>query len=84
MKRRSLYGTRRWQRTRRAALERDDWKCRRCGAKVALEVHHNDRSIGRFFDVSNLESLCSPCHHREHGHHEPDANWSSLVRELLV
>ena len=57
----------RWQQVRLAALARDHHQCARCGAGGRLEVHHIqplDRG-GQPYDLANLVSLCSSCHHRE-------------------
>ena len=49
----------RWERARRAALDRDNWRCR-CGSPVDLEVHHVvplDRG-GDPLALDNLLTLC--------------------------
>ena len=53
-----------WDRLRRAKLFIDP-ECQRCG-KPALDVHHIDYK--NIFDVTldDVESLCRPCHHKEH------------------
>lgn len=40
-------------------------KCNRCPARSDLLVHHKDRNR-RNNAPSNLETLCRPCHTREH------------------
>ena len=56
----------RWGRIRAAVLERDDYRCQRCGlAKGAssLEVHHvKPRHLGGDDRLSNLKTMCVPCH----------------------
>lgn len=40
-------------------------RCERCGGKRRLSVHHRDRDHSNS-SPSNLETVCSPCHTREH------------------
>lgn len=54
------------------ALERDGWKCVRCGEEEDIIVHHIDGSrrlglnrMNRSLD--NLMTLCWTCHSKEHG-----------------
>jgi len=49
-------------------LERDNWKCRRCGEEYrVLEVHHIiPKAKGGSDDPDNLITLCWPCHMRAH------------------
>ena len=55
------------------AKKRDDYKCRKCGKtdkESYLIVHHIDesRKTGKLNNkLSNLLTLCRPCHAREHG-----------------
>ena len=54
---------RRWRRVRRAVLDRDGWRCRKCGRAGRLEVDHIDPDSGRDpFDMANLQALCRGCH----------------------
>lgn len=48
-----------WNTLRAAALRRDRHRCRTCGAP-ATEVDHIAR--GDDHRLTNLQSLCSPCH----------------------
>ena len=55
---------RRWMRVRRTVLDRDGWRCRRCGRAGRMEVDHViplDRG-GDPWDAGNLQTLCRPCH----------------------
>ena len=48
-------------------LNRDGWKCRRCGLRNNLHVHHIIFRSEMGEDVSwNLITLCSNCHDRIH------------------
>ena len=56
-----------WRRIRRAHLAR--WPgCERCGVRMmkGMHVHHRDHDVTNN-RASNLETLCPPCHNREHG-----------------
>ena len=53
---------------RRRVLERDGWRCQRCGCRHSLEVHHQVfRSHSGTDEMSNLITLCAACHRSEHG-----------------
>ena len=74
---------RRWRHVRRQVLDRDGWRCRRCGRAGRLEVHHL-RALqdgGQRYDPANLEARCRPCHFGEHRRPlEPGAlAWKRLV-----
>ena len=58
-----------WQHARRAALERDNFRCVECveqgrGGAGRLEVHHNTPLYkgGLPFALDNLKTLCRECH----------------------
>ena len=61
-----------WSRERAEALKRDGRKCRACGCKEELEVHHLDGSgIDQIIELiyktllchpDRLITLCAPCH----------------------
>lgn len=48
----------------RQVLLRDNWRCRRCGGRAHLQVHHAivKRSKVRIDTLWNLCTLCSECH----------------------
>ena len=55
--------------TRRAVLERDNWRCRKCGEEAleALTLHHvKYRSHGGGHEAENLCTVCWPCHRLIH------------------
>ena len=58
----------RWKALRVQALQRDGWKCVRCGEKVGLEVDHilpvRDRP-DLAYDLDNLQTLCGRDHARK-------------------
>jgi 5-methylcytosine-specific restriction endonuclease McrA len=52
---------------RRAALQRDRWRCQQCGATTNLEVHHQQfRSHSGADELDNLITLCRNCHAKIH------------------
>lgn len=54
-----------WQELRRQVLERDRYTCQNCNNENRLEIHHvKARSEGGMDDLSNLITLCEPCHIR--------------------
>lgn len=55
-----------WQKKRKAALERDNHKCTRCGAR-ATEVHHKEYpELWGLEELDTLTSLCAKCHEEKH------------------
>jgi 5-methylcytosine-specific restriction endonuclease McrA len=57
-----------YQRLMRKVLERDDWRCRKCGSLENLQVHHKIRRSQQGHDaLANLVTLCAYCHMEEHG-----------------
>jgi hypothetical protein len=56
-----------WRQKRRERLHHDNYRCTRCPETEALEVHHNTyERLGRE-RLTDLQTLCSDCHAREHG-----------------
>ncbi len=62
-----------WRLVRQMILKRDDYKCRICGRKQQLEVHHlryyvdNKSIVGNEINHLNcLILLCSVCHSKIH------------------
>lgn len=54
---------------RPAILRRDGYRCRKCGSRNNLHIHHIKwRSRGGSNRAENLTTLCKPCHERIHGH----------------
>lgn len=82
-----------WQAVRHAVLERDGWKCRQCGARKRLEVHHT-KPVRDFPELAFVQAhcvtLCTTCHtaetNKELGH-VPDPKrqaWRVAVAELAT
>jgi 5-methylcytosine-specific restriction endonuclease McrA len=52
-----------YARLRREILERDGWRCQKCGFSGNLDVHHvNPRSALGDDAETNLITLCRECH----------------------
>ena len=54
-----------WARLRRRILDRDEFRCTRCGRYGILEVHHVDHDPTNN-DPGNLVTRCKGCHIDEH------------------
>lgn len=56
-----------WIRLRKSALERDGNQCVKCRSQVDLQVHHL-RYMPNLYDtiLSDVETLCEPCHLKNH------------------
>lgn len=74
------YKSSRWRKTRKTKLLQDPF-CERCLNKgiynPAFIVHHKEYITDKnymldevFFNIDNLESLCQPCHNKEHFENE--------------
>ena len=81
--------TRRWARVRLQVLDRDEWRCRICGA-YGNECDHIVplHKGGAPYDPNNLQTQCRNCHiEKTRGENErPDPArdaWRKLVAELL-
>ena len=77
----------RWADARRAAFDRDGWRCRECGRPGRLEAHHVTplHKGGDPYDLANVESLCRSCHIDRHRRKLSPAEvaWNRLVREMV-
>jgi len=57
-----------YRKLRQQVLERDGWRCQRCGHIGELHVHHAERRSQLGSDIeSNLLALCADCHQAIHG-----------------
>ena len=79
----------RWERVRRAAKERDGWRCVKCGlAGPKLEVHHlvELHKGGAPYDLLNVATYCYRCHRVAHGYSESEkkSRWKALVKHTLA
>lgn len=56
-----------YARLHREILERDSWRCQKCGCSKNLEVHHMRRRSAVGDDAeTNLITLCRECHQLLH------------------
>jgi 5-methylcytosine-specific restriction endonuclease McrA len=57
-----------YSRLMRRVLERDGWRCQKCGSPENLQIHHQIKRSQQGSDLlSNLVTLCAYCHMAEHG-----------------
>lgn len=56
-----------WQKRRLEILQRDEWKCQKCGdGKIELHIHHKQYIKGKKvheYEDWDLVTLCAHCHH---------------------
>ena len=80
--------SRRWKLARLAALERDGWRCAKCGRAGRLQVDHIQplSEGGDGYKLENLQSLCIPDHldksWAERGVTAEQRRWRSFQREI--
>jgi 5-methylcytosine-specific restriction endonuclease McrA len=61
-------GKQAYRRLLKRVLERDGWRCQKCGSLKDLQVHHRKyRSRQGDDSLANLVTLCAHCHTEEHG-----------------
>ena len=57
-----------YRRLMKRVLERDGWRCQKCGSLENLQVHHKIKRSQQGGDaLANLVTLCAHCHMAEHG-----------------
>jgi 5-methylcytosine-specific restriction endonuclease McrA len=57
-----------YRRLMKQVLERDGWRCQKCGTLENLQVHHKIKRSQQGNDgLENLLTLCAYCHIAEHG-----------------
>ena len=69
-------------------LDRDDHKCRFCGGTRRIAIHHIDgknhlNSETMNNKISNLLTLCSPCHHKLHWFQKKQNKQARSIAEVL-
>jgi len=61
-------GIRAYGRLMKRVLERDNWRCQKCGSLENLQVHHQTKRSPQGDDsLRNLQTLCADCHMGAHG-----------------
>jgi len=55
-----------WRRKRKKIMRRDGFECTVCGSKYQLQVHHYTYERLWKERKSDLATLCSECHAKEH------------------
>jgi 5-methylcytosine-specific restriction endonuclease McrA len=57
-----------YRRLMKRVLERDGWRCQKCGSLESLQVHHKIKRSQQGSDLlENLATLCAYCHMEAHG-----------------
>jgi 5-methylcytosine-specific restriction endonuclease McrA len=60
-------GKQTYRRLMTRVLERDGWRCQKCGSLENLQVHHKIKRSQQGNDsLQNLVTLCAYCHMHEH------------------
>ena len=71
-----------YRRLMKRVLERDGWRCRKCGSLENLQVHHEVRRSQQGDDsLANLITLCAYCHMAEHGQLSYDVGALEAVKK---
>ena len=66
--RRIKVGKQAYRRLLKRVMDRDGWRCQKCGSLKDLQVHHRKyRSRQGDDSLANLVTLCAYCHMEEHG-----------------
>ena len=92
MSRHHRVNKRRWAAARQRVLNRDGWRCKRCGLRGRLEIHHVTplHLGGDGYALDNLETLCRSCHFAvtAEGNRRKltpaEAAWGQLVAEAVA
>lgn len=82
--------SRRWKLARREALDRDGWRCVKCGKAGRLQVDHIQplREGGDGYRLDNLQAICVSCHidktWAERGVTLEQRRWRSYQRKVDI
>ena len=70
---------------RKHVLDRDGWRCKRCGRAGSLEVHHLKplEDGGEPYNPNNLESICRGCHIQVHREIIGETEWRALLHAIV-
>ncbi len=75
----------RWAATRKAAFDRDGWRCTACGGAGRLEAHHEPplEDGGDPYQLEGIRTLCRTCHIDRHRDETPEQReWRIFMDEL--
>ena len=84
---------RQWGKVRLQVLDRDSWRCQKCGKAALLEIDHVKPldDGGAVYDLVNLQTLCRSCHfdksRGERRGREPDpevAKWRRYLTDVTT
>ena len=71
-----------YRRLMKKVLERDGWRCRKCGSLENLQIHHKIKRSQQGNDsLDNLVTLCAYCHMAEHGQLSYDMGAREAVKK---
>jgi len=77
-------GIRIYRRLMKRVLERDGWRCQRCGSLENLQVHHRTKRSQQGDDaLRNLVTLCAYCHMAEHGQLGYDERATGVIAKTV-
>lgn len=78
--------SRQYSEWRGTIIKRDNYQCKKCGAKEKLHAHHI-KSWKEYpdlrFEIDNGKTLCSSCHLKEHIVPTPDP-WAEQIKHLKM
>jgi len=73
-----------WNIQRKMALERDEYKCQKCGEQIRVAVHHIiPWEISKNNDLKNLICLCCKCHMTEENSYRRNRKNSLWIRNIM-
>ena len=81
-----------WRTVRLRALDRDNWRCVKCGRYGRMEVDHIiplDKPGSKLYALDGLQTLCRSCHiEKTRGENIPERPevmaWESLLADRLA
>ena len=80
-------GKQAYRRLLNRVMDRDGWRCQKCGSVKDLQAHHRKyRSRHGDDSLANLVTLCAYCHMEEHGqlsYSKEAAEQNSASRRLV-
>ena len=74
----------RWAKIRTFCLDRDGWRCVKCGHRGRLECDHIVSMFngGDFYNVDNVQVLCRDCHFAKTRQENIDAGEDELPEDV--
>ena len=73
-----------YRRLMKRVLERDGWRCQKCGSLENLQVHHKIRRSQQGNDsLGNLVTLCAYCHLAERGQLSYEKSAAEVIEKTV-